>query len=90
MSMAHSFWVQGLPLLPPRTPGVDRVTPVGQGAGMSDIRQLLRRLRGREVTLQVGELLRTGRLITVDPVILVGAAGIATMVRYDAILAVDY
>jgi len=67
----------------------------GQGTGQppygSDpLADLLRSLRGHQVTLQVGERLVTGKLITADPIIIVGPAGEATMVAPDAVKSVQF
>jgi len=54
------------------------------------IRDLLRSLRGRQVTLQVGERLVTGKLITTDPIIIVGPVGEATMVAPGVLKSVQF
>lgn len=69
--------------------GDARVADDGDPGGdpMSD---LLADLRGRELTLQVGNRLLTGKLIMADPVVLVDGEGHATFVRPAAIVAVTF
>ncbi len=69
-----------------RRAGVDAARRGGGDA----IADLLAGLRGREVTLQVGERLLTGKLLLADPVVLVDGAGRATFVRPGAVLAVTF
>jgi len=54
------------------------------------VSDLLADLRGREVTLQVGNRLLSGKLIMTDPVVLVDGEGRATFVRAAAIVAVTF
>jgi len=52
--------------------------------------ELLHGLRGREIIVQVESVRIAGRLITVDPVVMVGAGGRAAMIRMEAIRAVEF
>lgn len=72
----------GLPVTPRqgRTPA-ERPDPLDS---------LLADLRGHQVTLLVGGRLLAGKLVSVDPVILVDGDGRATAVRRSAILAVRF
>jgi len=86
------FAFTGLPATPreqrqgPQQPG----EPERPAARCDPVAALLHDLRGREVTLQVGGRLVTGRLITVSPVIVVDAEGRSTLVRTEAIAAVTF
>lgn len=51
---------------------------------------LLRDLRGRTVTLLVGGQLITGRIVTFDPLILVGPSGEAFAVAADQVQQVQF
>lgn len=72
-----------LPLVP---------APVRPGGGRfaGQLLDLLKSLIGKEVLLQVGSLVHKGRLISVDPIILISPEGKSCFVRPDAILAVDF
>lgn len=73
-----------------------QVSPAGEELAadpqaLSDpLLSLLSSLRGRQITLQVGERLVTGKLVTTDPLILVGPAGEATMVVPGVVKSVQF
>lgn len=58
--------------------------------GREDLRNLLKRLIGHEVVLQVAGVCRKGRLVSTDPLILCDAHGKSSFVRPDAIEAVEF
>lgn len=61
--------------------------------GLRETRQLLELLKsllGKEVLIQAGSLVRKGKLISVDPVLLVSPEGKVCFLRLDAIQAVDF
>lgn len=82
--MVHRFRFSGLPC-PAAPPAAALAEP-----RPDPISALLRDLRGREVALQLGGTRLVGRLVTLDPVIIVGPTGRATLVRSEAIMAVEF
>lgn len=60
------------------------------GFGPDPVRELLQTLRGREVVLQVGTLLHRGRILSTDPLMLVDPEGRATLIRLEAVQAVEF
>ncbi|BAD39992.1 hypothetical protein [Symbiobacterium thermophilum] len=100
MPIACRFARRGMLVAPRRltAPGgpVSRVegSTAGSGGdrsgGRDPIVELLAELRGRAVTLQVGQRLLTGRLILADPVVIVDGQGRATCARPEAVVAVTF
>ncbi len=98
------FRGRGLPVAPPRPrpapapPGAPapsggdpaRREGSAPGGGADPIAALLADLRGRPVTIQVGDRLLTGRLLLADPAVLVDGSGRATFVRPEAVVAVTF
>ncbi len=52
--------------------------------------ELLHGLRGREVRLLVGRVQVAGRLLSVDPLLVVDLSGRATLVRLERIRSVEF
>lgn len=88
MRRPSRFEVRGALLRPP-------VAERGESSAIAPtpgdpIRELLLSLRGQQVVLQVGPLRQEGRLLSVDPLILVGPQGRAIMIRLESVAAVEF
>jgi hypothetical protein len=63
--------------------------PAGS-SGLDPVRQLLEDLRGHVAVLQVGEVFRKGRILSTNPLVLVDEDGKATLIRVEAVTAVEF
>lgn len=78
--MISRFHVKAVPPPRPSLPAVER----------SPLLPILEGLRGRQVTLQVRDRLLSGRLISLDPLTLVGEQGGVTVTLLKEVAAVEY
>lgn len=98
MKRPSCFSARGLIVAGPVSPGAPPapsppapVPPPGREPfGLDPVKELLRSLRGHKVVLQVGEVSRKGKLISVDPLILAGSDGKAVLIRAEAVKAVEF
>ncbi|MGE5673482.1 MAG: hypothetical protein ACM3XM_06295 [Mycobacterium leprae] len=79
--MIHRFAFRGVPAVDPPRPQPTTEDP---------ILALLTSLRGRQVTLGVGQHLLTGKLVTADPVTLVGPNGEVTIVAPGQVISIQF
>lgn len=64
--------------------------PIPSSRGTRQLVELLRSLVGRELLIQVDSLVHKGKLISVDPVLVVSGDGKVCFIQLEAIKAVDF